>query len=160
MDLAAVRYGRICKPGLKSFITATCRLFGVPLVRDFLCLAGRILHRSSLRLWTQISITRDQFPIAYLSDSDIKPSTCWQVRQSAELSTSGYRGAYFCTTQSFSTLKDLHFGHKSPSFTVRLNRCSHFLHWKKYGGPGIKLLMTASFSAPSSLPRKRLPRSP
>ena len=155
-----MRYGRICKPGLKSFITATCRLFGVPLVGYSQCLVGRIPPKSSLRLWTQKSIIRDQLSIAYLSDSDIKPSTRWQVRQSAELSTSGYRGAYFCTTQSFSTLKDLHFGQKSPSLTVRLNRCSHFLHWKKYGGPGIKLLMTASFSAPSSLPRKRLPRSP
>ena len=154
------RRGRICNPCLDSFITVACRLLGVPLVRDFLCLAGRIPPRSSLRLWTQISIIRDQFSIAYLSDSDIKPSTRWQVRQSAESSTSAYRGAYFCTTQSFSTLKDLHFGQKNPSFTVRLNRCSHFLHWKKYGEPGTKLLMTASFSAPSYRPRKRFPRSP
>ena len=47
------RRGRICKPGLKSFITATCRLFGVPLVGDFQCLAGRIPPRLCLRLWTQ-----------------------------------------------------------------------------------------------------------
>ena len=53
MDLAAVRYGRICKPCLKSFITVACSLFGVPLVGDFICLVGRIPSRLGLRLWTQ-----------------------------------------------------------------------------------------------------------
>ncbi len=47
------RRGRICKPGLKSFITATYRLFGVPLAGDFQCLIGRIPPRLGLRLWTQ-----------------------------------------------------------------------------------------------------------
>ena len=47
------RRGRICKPGLKSFITLACRLLGVPLVGDFLCLAGRIPLGLGLRLWTQ-----------------------------------------------------------------------------------------------------------
>ena len=49
------RRGRICKPGLKSLITAVCRLFGVPLVANLLCLTGRILSRLGLRLWTQKS---------------------------------------------------------------------------------------------------------
>ena len=50
------RRGRICKPGLKSFITVACSLFGVPLVGDFLCFAGRIPPRLGLRLWTQKNI--------------------------------------------------------------------------------------------------------
>ena len=50
------RRGRICKPGLKSFITVACSLFGVPLVGDFLCFAGRIPPRLGLRLWTQKTI--------------------------------------------------------------------------------------------------------
>ena len=49
------RRGRICKPGLKSLITAVCRLFGVPLLANLLCLTGRILSRLGLRLWTQKS---------------------------------------------------------------------------------------------------------
>ena len=47
------RRGRICKPGLKSFITVACGLFGATLVGDFLCLVGRIPYSLGLRLWTQ-----------------------------------------------------------------------------------------------------------
>ena len=47
------RRGRICKPGLKSFITVACSLLGVPLVGYFPCLVGRIPSRLGLRLWTQ-----------------------------------------------------------------------------------------------------------
>ena len=73
------RRGRICKPMLKSFITATCRLFGVPLVGDFQCLAGRIPPRRRLRLWTQkiiyftalfwLSKTQDYVPIRLVPHS-------------------------------------------------------------------------------------------
>ena len=47
------RRGRICKPCLKSFITVSCSLFGVPLVGEFIHLVGRIPSRLGLRLWTQ-----------------------------------------------------------------------------------------------------------